>query len=563
MWKYVLCLAVGLVGIATTQRSYVKSPVCQEECGRFFSLQAHPFEQSACLQGCEFFNRIQQRTGEDPIQTLKNCNYSCDERHVGEDVHACQAGCGFNYDVASSHISPAPRIETVQPSSQPFIIPVSLPKLFGQIHAAMPRLNQIMERTFNLNPFNEFDMPPILNSLPSMPKFPGGFLGRKDTDEGVSTFDDFFSTINNQMNNMMKSMPSIPRIENLNPWSAFPFGGGAKSGGKITVVNAGPGFVEEKHYDIKPDGEIVEITQAPATIDHDGLAHENPMEANAVHADVDVEMIKPETETDPVHSDAEESNPIESVVELVSQQENESKLREQVKEEKDDDVVDVSEVPAPRVDVRPDIEFSIDQVDQVDPFLHILRNSISERDRSEFYNQYKSLHKNQYVDNNSCSSEHLRWSDWVGCVHVRLGVPRWLTAATIALGIIFSVWLCFIIPTAAPKQRLSHLMIHTEKLALPSTVKGKQLSSAEAKAAEANASNEAVIAVIKVDLPPSYNEVTPGSPAPSYKSDMLSGLEPVVPGSPAPSYKAVEIPVKASDGAAKSLEPVHGKDSEA
>jgi len=556
MWKYVLCLAVGL-GVATTQR-YVKKPVCQDECGRFFSIQANKFEKSACLQGCEFFNRIQQRTGEDPIQTLKNCNYSCDERHIGDEVHACQAGCGFNYDVASSHVSPAPRIEMVQPSSQPFIIPVSLPKLFGQIHAAMPRLNQIMERTFNLNPFNEFDMPPILNSLPAMPKFPGGFLGRKDTDDGVSTFDDFFSTINDQMNTMMKSMPAIPRIENLNPWSAIPFGRGAKSGGKITVVNAGPGFVEEKHYDIKPDGEIVEITQAPATIDHDGLAHENPMEANAVHAH-DVEMVEPEIETDPVDSDAEKES---NLVESDSQQENKSKLSEQNEgvEGDEDDVVDVPEVPAPRVDVRPDIEFN---VDQVDPFLHILRNSISERDRSDFYN-YKSLHKNQYVDNNSCSSEHLRWSDWVGCVHVRLGVPRWLTAATIALGIIFSVWLCFIIPTAAPKQRLSHLMIHTEKLALPSTVKGKQLSSAEAKAAEANASNEAVIAVIKVDLPPSYNDVTPGSPAPSYKSDMLSGLEqPVVPGSPAPSYKAVDIPIKTSDGGEKSLEPVHGKDSEA
>merc|ERR1719167_89332 len=103
-------------------------------------------------------------------------------------------------------------------------------------------------------------------------------------------------------------------------------------------------------------------------------------------------------------------------------------------------------------------------------------------------------------------------------------------------------------------------MIHTEKLSLPSTaVKSKQLTSSEAKAAEAGAAgNDAVIAVIKVDLPPSYGDVAPGSPAPSYKSDML----PAMPGSPAPSYKSVDVSVKTSDEK-KALEPVHGNDSQA
>ena len=44
-------------------------------------------------------------------------------------------------------------------------------------------------------------------------------------------------------------------------------------------------------------------------------------------------------------------------------------------------------------------------------------------------------------------------------MHARVGVPRWLTAATISLGIVFSVWLCLVIPTAAPKQRLRALVI--------------------------------------------------------------------------------------------------------
>ena len=62
------------------------------------------------------------------------------------------------------------------------------------------------------------------------------------------------------------------------------------------------------------------------------------------------------------------------------------------------------------------------------------------------------------------SSYFRRWSDWVACVHMRMGVPRWLTAATIAFGIIFSVWLCFVIPTAAPRQRISNLVMRVEKV---------------------------------------------------------------------------------------------------
>ena len=48
-----------------------------------------------------------------------------------------------------------------------------------------------------------------------------------------------------------------------------------------------------------------------------------------------------------------------------------------------------------------------------------------------------------------------------------------------------------------------------------------------------------MVAVINVDLPPTYGDlpVVPGSPAPSYKSDMAAA----VPASPAPSYKSMDL----------------------
>ena len=45
----------------------------------------------------------------------------------------------------------------------------------------------------------------------------------------------------------------------------LPFG--EHSGGKLTVIKAGPGFHEEKSYDIGPDGEFTEVK--PVQMDHD------------------------------------------------------------------------------------------------------------------------------------------------------------------------------------------------------------------------------------------------------------------------------------------------------
>jgi hypothetical protein len=47
-----------------------------------------------------------------------------------------------------------------------------------------------------------------------------------------------------------------------------------------------------------------------------------------------------------------------------------------------------------------------------------------------------------------------KWSDWASCLHLKLGVPRWLMTTSICMGIIFLLWLCLVIPNNAPKQRV-------------------------------------------------------------------------------------------------------------
>merc|ERR1712060_540480 len=189
------------------------------------------------------------------------------------------------------------------------------------------------------------------------------------------------------------------------------------------------------------------------------------------------------------------------------------------------------------------------------PFLAVLRNTVDENERmsQQLLQRYRTLAEQEYRGDYTCNSDHLKWSDWVACLHARVGVPRWLTAATISLGIVFSVWLCLVIPSAAPKQRIRALVIKTEK---PSAAlaKAKEAEAASKACEAAGVDPRSVVSVVRVDLPPSYGDVRPASPAPSYKSEMG------VPGSPAPSYRSVDIPAEKENKEDKVvLEPVHNE----
>merc|ERR1712025_807935 len=269
---------------------------------------------------------------------------------------------------------------------------------------------------------------------------------------------------------------------------------------------------------------------------NDALEHSNPMDSHFDSEDVEVFTVPHEdiTKTESAAEVVEnvDAAPVMDVRGLEEQEPLES-VKDELKEES-------------RASAE---EWEVEEL----PYLSVLRNSVEERARDwseKMLERYRSLAESEYLDN-ECSSRNLSWSDWVSCLHAKVGVPRWLTAATISLGIIFSLWLCLVIPSTAPKRKVKTLFIKGEK---PSTAVMKAAEvAAKAKEAEANGFNpgEYMVAVINVDMPPNYLDVTPGSPAPSYKSDMASQ---VVPGSPAPSYRSVD-----GEAPKVALEPVHGK----
>merc|ERR1719209_1149485 len=673
---------------------------CHNRCLQVYSVHTNEFDQNpaleACQRGCEFFSRIEFRNGvQEPLNSLRNCNYSCDERFEGPSLPACQSGCGFHFDNGVTHPAPAPsqvtpqgpniiraqnfiRPEQPRPTiitgrsdqPQPFIIrqdpsrptimrsepprssmmrneaprpmmtmraqnpflnlmrsqgpimirsqniipqtmtemsprpmnmsppqkshegPVvtkenpngptiigfSLPQLLSRVNsmipsrmeqAAVPRVMEISVR----NPFRDFQRPSM--SLPEMPRMVEGLFGRKDDDileplleealfgnededaeefiqeslfghkdddiEPFGGFEGLFEQINNHMGRLMSAMPQqLGGVRGM-----LPFGQPTEMG-KLTVIKAGPGFHEEKHFDIGPNGKLTEVEPIQM---HDALEHANPMDTHFNSNDVEVFHDKDED----VAKNSESA---------ITEAESEKVEKEPVMDVRG---LEDQEPELPKAEVVESVEdFGAKEY----PFLSVLRNTVEENERisQQILSKYRAMAEEEYLDDNSCSSHHLKWSDWVACLHAKVGVPRWLTAATISLGIVFSVWLCLVIPSSAPKQRLRALVIKAEKPSA-AVAKAKEAeaaaSTAAAKAKEAEAAGfdakDYVVAVVNVDMPPTYGDCgpTPGSPAPSYKSDMAA---PAVPGSPAPSYRSVDIPVEKEEKDEKvDLEPVHEK----
>merc|ERR1719397_514931 len=439
------------------------------------------------------------------LSRVQNIIPKMEEPEVDEDVEIFDEG--------------HPRFEG-RPSFE-FNLP-SMGRVFEEIGEALPKMEQRIEPLMNRvmeieieNPFEEFEETPRM----SMPRFPGNFLGHRDRDEDFD-FGGLFDHLTNQVMSLQFSRS----------WSPF----GQPEVGKLTVIKAGPGFHDEKHYDIGPNGKLTEISETP--IHKDALEHENPMD---VHFNSnDVEVFHPE------------DKPIESAVKATEAE----KQEEEIASEPVMDVwaVEEEENKEPELKAGESVEFQPKSL----PFLAVLRNTVEENERmsQQLPQRYRTLAEQEYRDDYTCNSDHLKWSDWVACLHARVGVPRWLTAATISLGIVFSVWLCLVIPSAAPKQRIRALVIKTEK---PSAAlaKAKEAEAASKACEAAGVDPKTVVSVVRVDLPPSYGDVRPASPAPSYKSDMG------VPASPAPSYRSVAPATKEEEAEEKVvLEPVHGEE---
>jgi len=604
----------------------------------FFQQQQINDHWQSCVRGCSAYGVHEASIGNDPINVLNNCNFSCDDMFYGENIKSCKAGCSFNYEAAVAanselqHLQAAPRMSRMEeielpsgPADQGIAQPQQqqpLPPIVQLLNRIMPRINNIMQQTFarQLVEEEEPSSPHIIQHQPQMMEEERefgapvvrsfviplsrveGMFGSKQSEDPSPVFSQLFETASN----LIQNIPEIPRISMESPWSNFPFlqqnGGVGDQRGELIISRSGPGYSETKRYNLN-DGQLIEIDEE-TRMDNDGLAHVNPMDTDFNESDV--EMIDPyfhqqqqvvpavEAEEHYASEPAYIMDPFtiadnqyvqdpynmmhlpafphqdNTIVDTSPEFDKDLQQSEQlaVESKEMDEVLPavVENEVAPSFDDEEAVEKAeVEAVAAPQPFREFIVEmntndmdirSLRERLMNFFHlreeQPYVSSVKSDYRDV-SCDSDTLPLKDWLACAHLNVGVPRWLTAATIALGIIFSVWLCLVIPSAAPKRKIKNLVIKTQKLSKPSDTVGRELTAAEAKEVEAATANsrEPVIAVIKVDLPPTYGVVAPESPVPSYKSDMT-------PGSPAPSYKSIDTPLRNPE---KKLEPVHGGES--
>jgi len=227
--------------------------------------------------------------------------------------------------------------EEHQPSVE-FELP-SMDQMFSRLEQALPDIENSIEPLMNRvmeieieNPFQEFEEfseGPEMKETPrmSLPWAPRGIFGHKDQDEFG------FSGLFDQMSSQFSQS-----------WSPF---GQPHQAGKLTIIKAGPGFHDEQHFDIGPEGNLIEITETP--IGKDALQHKNPMDVHFNSNDVEVFHKDAVTDIEP-KAETIEVTEAEPVMDVWAVEEGDSQAKPQVES----------------------LEFSAKQL----PFLSVLRNSV-------------------------------------------------------------------------------------------------------------------------------------------------------------------------------------------
>merc|ERR1712241_969094 len=260
-------------------------------------------------------------------------------------------------------------------------------------------------------------------------------------------------------------------------------------GGKLVVIQDGPGYHNEKTYNFGPKADVGKIFNKEM---NDMMDHKNPLE-NFFKND-DVEIMDPFKTSKSNADDMAKS-------EQVSGNKNNAFYVEVFGPFTSDDLKDT---PEDRAEKGNGIELNFDEwnVGPKLPETGLKSRPLpifTERDGNSNNIGRLNIIVGDRSYENVCAqdSRQMKWSDWVSCLHTRLGLPRWLMAATVCLGIIFTLWICLVIPSNAPKQKVK-----------------KPKNSIGTKELEAHSLENPHLAVIAVhkeyplDLPPSYDDVT-------------------------------------------------------
>jgi len=493
--------ALFLLGISANVNAI--SARCGAKCEATYSAKEQLNE--PCKRGCRLYSIHDATRSVDPFfasfnlrqigwnnheeGTFTKCSNDCSNAYENKEkdfVDACIQGCTNEKEVGREQIG------IDDGFNDGFTISFGNPGLFD----------------FNSNIFDDFDrmIARTRSHLPSFINFPGETRKEEAKEkqvveadhQGTSPFSSMFDSVHQNVQNLMKNV--LGRFnQHMTKQSSAKEDLEAKEktngeeptvqgGGKLVVIQDGPGYHQEKTYKFGPNADVGKIFKEKM---NDMVDHRNPLE-NFFRND-DVEMIDPSKLSNQKEENKEENikeapvkgNPAFDI-QVLGPFVVEAETGDSSEESREDDSIlglnfdDLTGPKLPESGLRSR---------QLPIFTH--QNDVQDNDLRRF---------NIVVDrnyDNICSQEsrQMKWSDWVSCLHTRLGLPRWLMAATVCLGIIFTLWICLVIPANAPKQRVKKAK--------------KSIGTKELEAMENP--HLAVIAVQKtypLDLPPSYEDVT-------------------------------------------------------
>jgi len=478
--NWTLVSAVVLVATVATAK---EEPI--QECFNKCKEQKDGSESAikACQEGCSMYsNKESDRsffgTGffRDSNDVIIKCNNDCQLSYQDPaESGACSDGCslmrdsspGANDDTVFDFGNGGIRISFGRLPEMP-----KMSDLLGHVnqmvndqHARIQRLfsndEEQAEEKMIAEPFEPF----VINNKPLE-------IGNE---EG-GTFGGIFQAMQNQMQNMVQNIFKNGDGNDIISEQRDENGKLIHGGGELVVIKSGPGYRSTKKYHLGPDADIEKILMN--TDMNDMMNHKNPIEQFLQHDQVEVfDPEKAKAEADEKNrNDNAAIRPASSIFDtdpwgLIKKQLGLSK----------DDIDNSMELEEPRL---PETGLRS-------------RHLKIEDSRSGNSDNLHEVFRFDTVDVCMMDRAKQSWSEWANCLHVRLGVPNWFLVITVAMGVIFTLWLCLVIPSNAPKQRIA--------IRQPKNIDTKELE-ANAMASVIMTSSQ-VNMDQKVDLPPSYEDI--------------------------------------------------------
>lgn len=421
---------------------------CQRGCDVFLAKDAT--ERNIFINPFTALQRIDSRAA------LIKCTNDCNLTYHDEEAESCADGCRWQNESGAARQSSSGlgQIINLGDNGGLTITLGSMPE--------MPRMPQGLSNLFNqVNDMVNDQLRVQHGNLQQM-------LGRPSEPRmdpnGDGMFGSMFNSMHQSVQDMMRGFLGN-HLGGANQDLEERRGDDGKlihSGGELVVIKSGPGFHEEKKYMLGPNADIEKILDSNM---NDMLNHQNPME-KYIDGD-EVEVFK----EGPVEAGMEEprngkvfgANADSDPWGIINEGLEGPKLPE-------------TGLKSRQLEKNEEIQELNKKMEQV----------FGQHHQPRFI----------YVDRDVCAQERskMSWGDWFNCLHVRMGLPNWLLVSTVSLGVIFTLWLCLVIPSNPPKQKVR-------------TAKNVNVKELEANGAVATIIMPPTNELEKVDLPPSYDDL--------------------------------------------------------